>query len=75
MSHRFVTLASIPSKTHLGKEIKLREGMILNTNKNGRLVIPAHTVTKGKGKVLNVAQMTLWHCPVDLEKYLAPVKE
>ncbi len=70
---RFVACASMTLKTHLGNEVRVSEGTILSMSKQGKLVIPAHSIRLGKKGEKQIPAVTTAHAPMELAKWLAPI--
>lgn len=70
---RFVACAAMTLRTHLGNEIRVSEGTILGVSKQGKLVIPAHSIRMGKKGEKQIPAVTTDHMPIELCKWLALV--
>jgi hypothetical protein len=71
---RFVARASMTLRTHLGNEVRITEGTILGVSKQGKLVIPAHSIRMGKKGEKQIPAVTTDHMPIELCKWLALVE-
>jgi hypothetical protein len=72
--NKFVCKAPMTFRTHLGNEVRVADGTILSVSKQGKLVIPAHTIMMGKKGKKEIPAVTTQHQPIEFAKWLAPVK-
>jgi hypothetical protein len=70
---KFRTTSHLTMETHCGNSIRVSDGTVLAMSKQGKLVIPAHTIKMGKKGTKEIPAVTTRHLPIEFSKWLAPI--